>query len=437
MRDAKWSRIMTLRRSVFVACAGIVLMVAVANSRAMMTDGGRKEAGSAAVAQVAVTQVAVTQAAARAAPNRAGFADIVDAVKPAVIGVRVSLPVGLDDEDSEESLNRFLYEFGAPKKTPRKTPDSQGAPEGRRGPSARAVLVSQGAGFFISADGYAVTNNRLLGNSKTVEIRTDDDKMLVANVVGNDAKSDLALLKVDGRSDFPHVKFTDTAPRVGDWALAVGNSFGLGSTVTAGIVSARGRDIGPDAYDDLLQIDAPLNQGSAGGPTFDVNGEVVGVNTVIFSPSGGSVGIAFAVPADEASKVASQLQRKGTVTRGWIGLQVQVITPEVADGLGLGEAKGVLATEPQAGGPADKAGIKPGDIVASVDNKPIADTREFIKRIGETPPGTSVDLTIVRNGREQRVAVALGEFPKQDTRGFVNEPDIGPTAEPSKSSRNL
>jgi serine protease Do len=426
MRDAKW-KIMTLRRSAFVVCAGVALMVAAANSRAIMpgNDQGNVQKEAAAVPQVA----------ARAAPNPVGFADIVDAVKPAVIGVRVSLPVGLNDED-EESLDRFLYEFAPPKKAPE---DSQGAPEGRRGQSGRAVLVSQGAGFFISADGYAVTNNHLVGKSKTAEIRTDDDKTLVANVVGGDPKSDVALLKVDGRNDFPHVKFADRAPRVGDWALAVGNPFGLGSTVTAGIVSARGRDIGPDAYDDLLQLDAPVNQGSSGGPAINVNGEVIGVNTAIYSPSGGSVGIAFAVPADEVRKVVSQLQSKGTVTRGWIGLQVQVITPEVADGLGLGELKGALATEPQAGGPADKAGIKPGDIIASIDNKPIADTREFIKRIGETPPGTSIDLMIVRNGREQRVAVALGEFPKQETRGSENEPEpgIGPAAEPSKSSKNL
>jgi serine protease Do len=421
MREAKWPRIMTLRRSAFIVCAGIVLIVAAVNSRAIISSSGRNGTAPASAAL-----------AAGMAPNRASFADIVATVKPAVIGVRVSRPVGLDD-DNDESLDRFLYEFAPPKKTPEDLP---GAPQGR-GQSGRAVLVSQGAGFFISADGYAVTNNHLLGNSKTVEILTDDDKTLAANVVGNDPRSNLALLKVDGRNDFPHVRFAERAPRVGDWALAVGNPFGLGSSVTAGIVSARGRDIGPDAYDDLLQLDAPVNQGSSGGPAFDVNGEVVGVNTAIYSPSGGSVGIAFAVPADEVRKVVSQLQRKGTVTRGWIGLQVQVITPEVADGLGLGEPKGALATEPQAGGPADKAGIRPGDIITSIDNKPIADTREFIRRIGETPPGTSVDLTIMRNGQEKRIAVALGEFPKQAARASGPEPGIGMAPEPSKSSKNL
>jgi serine protease Do len=283
-----------------------------------------------------------------------------------------------------------------------------------------------------------VTNHRLLANSKTAEIRTDDDRTLVANVVGSDPKSDLALLKVDGRSDLPHVRFADKAPRVGDWALAIGNSLGLGSAATAGIVSARGRDIGPDAYDELLQIDAPVNQGSAGSPTFDVNGEVVGVNTAIFSPTGGSVGIAFAVPADEAKKVIAQLQSKGRVTRGWIGLQVQAITPDIADGLGLAEPKGALAAEAQEGGPADQAGIKPGDIITSLDNKPIVDTHAFIKRVGETPPGTSVDLTIMRNGQERRIVVALGEFPKQDeTHGSKAEPDMDPSPEPSKSSKSL
>jgi len=430
MPDVKRPRIMTLRRSALLACAVIALVAAV-NSRAIIPDHGQKEAASAAV-----SNVAASNAAARAVPHLAGFADIVDSVKPAVIGVRVSLSADLSgDDDQNLSFDRFRRKFGSPQETPDDAPQS--APDGRHGQSARAVLVSQGSGFFISADGYAVTNHRLVGNSKTAEIRTDDDKALVANVVGSDPKSDLALLKVDGRSDLPHVRFTDKAPRVGDWALAIGNSLGLGSAATAGIVSARGRDIGPDAYDDLLQIDAPVNQGSAGSPTFDVNGEVVGINTAIFSPSGGSVGIAFAVPADEAKKVIAQLQNKGRVTRGWIGLQVQVITPEIADGLGSGEPKGALATEPQAGGPADKAGIKPGDIITSVGDKPIADTREFIRRIGETPPGTSVDLTIMRDGQEKRITVALGEFPQQETRGSEQEPDAGATPEPSKSSKSL
>lgn len=427
MPDVNRPRIMTLRRSALLMCAPVALVIAV-NSRAIMPDHGRKEAAAA-------SNVAASSATARAAPNLTGFADIVDTVKPAVIAVRVLLPAHLSgDDDGELSFDDFRRKFGSPQDAP---DDSQSAPKGRRGQSERAVLVSQGSGFFISADGYAVTNHRLVGNSKTAEIRTDDDKTLAANVVGSDPKSDLALLKVDGRSDLPHVRFTDKAPRVGDWALAIGNSLGLGSAATAGIVSARGRDIGPEAYDDLLQIDAPVNQGSAGSPTFDVNGEVVGVNTAIFSPTGGSVGIAFAVPADEAKRVIAQLQSKGTVTRGWIGLQVQVITPEIADGLGLGEPKGALAAESQAGSPADKAGIKPGDIITTIDNKPIADTHEFVKRIGETPPGTSVNLTIMRDGQEKRMAVALGEFPKQETRGAEPEPDRDPIPEPSKSSKNL
>jgi serine protease Do len=417
----------TLRRSAFLVCAGIALVVA-ANSRAFMPDTGQKNAGSGAVSTVA----------AKAASSPTGFADMVDTVKPAVIGVRVSRRFdssGSSGADSEDSpLNRFLQEFGEPKETP---DDAPGAAEGQRGPSGRAVLVSQGAGFFISADGYAVTNNHLVGDSKTAEIRTDDDRTLTANVVGSDPKSDLALLKVDGRSDFPHVKFADRAPRVGDWALAVGNPFGLGSTVTAGIVSARGRDIGPDTYEDLLQLDAPVNQGSSGGPSFDVNGNVIGVNTAIFSPSGGSVGIAFAIPADEVRKVIAQLRSKGSVTRGWMGLQVQVITPDIADGLGLGELKGALATAPQAGSPADKAGIKPGDVITSIDNRPIADTREFIKRIGETPPGTSVDLTILRDGQQRRVAVALGEYPRQQGQRSDTEPDLGAIPEGANASKSL
>ena len=202
-----------------------------------------------------------------------------------------------------------------------------------------------------------MTNNHVVDKAKAVEITTDDGKTYDAKVIGTDPRTDLALIKVDGRSDFPFVKLAETSPRIGDWVVAVGNPFGLGGTVTAGIVSARGRDIGSGPYDDYIQIDAPVNKGNSGGPTFDMEGNVIGVNTAIFSPSGGSVGIAFDIPAETVKTVVAQLKDKGFVSRGWIGVQIQSVTSDIAEGLGLKGTEGALVAEPQADSPAAKAGI--------------------------------------------------------------------------------
>ena len=254
-----------------------------------------------------------------------------------------------------------------------------GQPDDETAPALRGQLTRQGAGFFISPDGYAVTNNHVVDGVKTVEVTTDDGKTHTARVIGTDERTDIALIKVDGRSDFPAAKFSARIPRVGDWVLAVGNPFGLGGTVTAGIVSARGRDIGAGPYDDFLQIDAPVNQGNSGGPTFDVEGNVIGVNTAIVSPSGGSVGIGFAIPAETVKSVIAQLKDKGKVTRGWIGVQIQSITPEIAENLGLSDARGAIVAEPEPGGPAKRAGIDAGDIITAVNGKHIADSRELAR----------------------------------------------------------
>ena len=234
--------------------------------------------------------------------------------------------MSLDDNDGQTQpgapFDRFFRQFdfrrfgmpdGMPNTMPRNRPAN-----------------AEGSGFFISADGYAVTNNHVVDHAKSVQITTDDGSIYTAKVVGTDQKTDLALIKVDGKTDFPFAKFADKAPAVGDWVVAVGNPFGLGGTVTAGIVSARGRDIGAGPYDDYLQIDAPINKGNSGGPAFDVEGNVIGVNTAIYSPSGGSIGIAFDIPADTAKRVAEQLKSKGVVNRGWIGVMVQPVTAEIA-----------------------------------------------------------------------------------------------------------
>jgi serine protease Do len=359
-----------------------------------------------------------------------GFADIVAKVKPAVISVRVKIDrpanssFGGGDDQLPPGFEHFFRRFGMP------LPG-----EGHQ------VITGQGSGFFISADGYAVTNNHVVQNAETVRVTTDDGKVYDAKVIGTDSRTDLALIKVNGK-EFPYVKLADTAPRVGDWVLAVGNPFGLGGTVTAGIVSARGRDIGAGPYDDFIQIDAPVNKGNSGGPTFDVDGNVIGVNTAIFSPSGGSVGIAFAIPSDTVRSVITQLREKGSVTRGWIGVQIQPVTPEIADSIGMKKATGALVSEPQANSPASKAGIESGDVITSVDGNAVADARDLARRIGTMAPGSSVKLGLIHKGQEKTVTLTLGTLPnerqaanQEDQHAAPDEmPKLGLTLAPAKDA---
>jgi serine protease Do len=280
-------------------------------------------------------------------------------------------------------------------------------------PRGRNFTMGQGSGFFMSADGYAVTNSHVVDKAESVEVMTDDGKIYSAKVIGTDPKTDLALIKVDGRSDFRFVNFADRTSRIGDWVLAVGNPYGLGGTVTAGIVSARGRDIGAGPYDDFIQIDAPVNKGNSGGPTFDIDGNVIGVNTAIFSPSGGSVGIAFAVPADTVKSVIAQLKAKGAVTRGWLGVQIQPVTAEIADSLGLRKAEGTLVAEPQSGSPAAEAGILAGDVITSLNGETIKDARDLTRKIGAMAPGSTVKLGTLRKGDMRTLSLTLGEVPQE------------------------
>src|ERR1700716_989994 len=344
----------------------------------------------------------------------AGFADIVERVKPSVISVKVNIneKVAKDDSSGNDAslfqpgspMERFFRRFGGPDGLP---PGMRGGPRGGRG-----AVTGQGSGFFISADGYAVTNNHVVDGADKVEVTTDDGKTYTAMVIGTDPRTDVALIKVEGGSDFPFAKLSEGKARIGDWVLAVGNPFGLGGTVTAGIVSASGRDIGSGPYDDFIQIDAPVNKGNSGGPAFNMQGEVVGVNTAIYSPSGGSVGIAFSIPASTVKSVIAQLKDKGTVSRGWIGVQVQPVTQDIADSMGLKQTEGALVADPQKDGPAAKAGVDSGDIITAVNGQSIKDARELARVIGSFAPGSAVKLDILRNGKSKVVNLTLGQLPK-------------------------
>jgi serine protease Do len=355
----------------------------------------------------------------------ASFADVVDRVKGAVVSVKVKIDqskASFDGDDSQSQpmpnfpkggpMERFFRQFG-----------ERGFGErGGQDHDQPRMAMAQGSGFFISADGYVVTNNHVVEHAKDVMITTSDGKTIPARVVGTDPKTDLALLKATEGGDYPFVSFASQAPRVGDWVIAVGNPFGLGGTVTAGIVSARGRDIGSGPYDDFLQIDAPVNHGNSGGPTFNANGEVVGVNTAIFSPSGGSVGIGFAVASDAARGVIQSLKEDGKVARGWLGVQIQPVTQDIADSMGLKESKGALVDKAEKDSPAAAAGLKDGDVIMSVNGEAVADSHDLARKIAALGPKKEADLSIIRNGSTQTMKVMLGAM-QDDKQAKADTPE--------------
>ena len=342
----------------------------------------------------------------------AGFADLVAKVKPAVISVRVQMDESSNASDlssNKENLPPFMQ--GSPFEKFFRQYGFNETPGGKI--QRHEIITGVGSGFFISSDGYAVTNNHVVDHAKSVKVTTDDGSTYTAKVIGTDAKTDLALIKVNGKSDFTYVKFEDSTPRVGDWVVAVGDPFGLGGTVTAGIVSAKGRDIGSNPYDNYIQIDAPINKGNSGGPAFDMTGNVIGVNTAIYSPSGGSVGIGFDIPAPTAKMVVAQLKDKGSVTRGWLGVQIQPVTKGIADSLGLKKAEGAMVDEPQNESPAAKAGVQSGDIITALNGTAIKDSRDLAQKIAMLAPGNSAKLDILRKGESKTITVTLGKMPNE------------------------
>ncbi|MBS0411090.1 MAG: Do family serine endopeptidase [Proteobacteria bacterium] len=352
--------------------------------------------------------------AASGPPGRRSFADIVQAVAPAVVSIDVESRTD-PSEVAFQGEGPFTFQFHA--RPGARTPDNPFGFDFRRTfPQAPdgALQKASGSGFFISADGYIVTNNHVIRGARKITVRTKDGRPLKATLVGHDPATDLAVIKVEGH-DFPFVSFEDRAkPRVGDWIVAVGNPFGLGGTATAGIVSALDRpNVSGSNYVDFMQIDAPINRGNSGGPTFDVNGRVVGVNTAIFSPSGGSVGIGFDIPADVAARVSRQLIADGKVMRGYIGATVQAVTPDIADSLGLANTKGALIAEVAPGGPSDKAGLKSGDLVTGIDGRPVASATDLTRQVAMIHPGDVAQLQLRRDGRTRVVSLRSGARPSE------------------------
>lgn len=278
---------------------------------------------------------------------------------------------------------------------------------GPRGDQPRHV-TSLGSGFIIDPSGYIVTNNHVIEDSEIITVILQDGISLPAKVVGRDTKTDLALLKVTAKNPLPATRFGDSdKARIGDWVMAIGDPFGIGSTVTAGIVSARNRNINNGPYDDFIQTDAPINRGNSGGPLFDMDGNVIGINSAIFSPSGGSVGIGFAIPSNLARQVIGQLRQFGTARRGWIGVRIQTVTPEIAEGLGLASTKGALVAGVTGDGPAAKAGLRNGDLITGFDGKPVGDDRALPRIVADTPINKTVNVDLLRRGQKQVVRITV------------------------------
>jgi len=349
-------------------------------------------------------------AQARGAPD--SFADLAEALSPTVVNISTSQMLKRPKSDvptpqfpEGSPLEEFFKEFM------------------ERDQNAPRRVTSLGSGFVFDPSGYIVTNNHVIEGADQITVNFNDGSSLPADIVGRDSKTDLALLRVKPKTALTAARFgnSETA-RVGDWVIAIGNPFGLGGSVTAGIVSARNRDIAAGPYDDFIQTDAPINRGNSGGPLFNMDGEVIGVNSAIYSPTGGSVGIGFAIPSSLARDVIAQLRRFGETRRGWLGVRIQEVTEEIAESLGLAQAKGALIAGLTEGGPAAKAGMQNGDLVVLFDGKAVADSRALPRMVADTPVGKAVAVEVVRKGQRRSFMVTLGRLEEADEKVAAAEP---------------
>jgi serine protease Do len=351
-----------------------------------------------------------------AADGTLSFADLVERVSPSVVSVLVEREI--KGPQIPNQLEQFFnFRFGDPNADPNANPNPN-----RQFESEPRRMQAEGSGFFINKDGYIVTNNHVVEGADEVRVRLSDGEEVKAEIIGTDPLTDLAVLKVKPRANQPYVEFADDVKlRVGDWVVAVGNPFGLGGTVTSGIVSAIGGQDRENQYIDFIQIDAPINRGNSGGPTFDLKGRVVGVNSAIYSPNGGSVGIGFAIPARAAKETVAQLIANGSVTRGWLGIQLQEVTTELAAALGMKERTGVLVAEVLDGAPAQKAGLQDGDVILDIGDDDVDGTNELSRLVAAYAPGETVRVKILRDGRERNISVKLGQR-EGDQVADANEP---------------
>jgi serine protease Do len=369
----------------------------------------------AALLVVASASLAPGPAAARAAPE--SFADLAAKLLPSV--VNISTTQTMKTEHGREHAGPEIPQFppGSPFEEFFKDFFEHGMPKSGRPEAQPRKATSLGSGFIIDQTGYVVTNNHVIADADEITVILHDDTNLKAELVGRDTKTDIALLKVKTDKPLSAANWGDSdAARVGDWVLAIGNPFGLGGSVTAGILSARQRDINSGPYDDFLQTDASINRGNSGGPMFNMDGQVIGINTAIYSPSGGSIGIGFAIPSALARAVVSELENESdhNVHRGWLGVRIQAVTDEIAESLGLDKAKGALIASVSENGPAQSAGIQAGDVVLSFDGREVTDMRRLPRLVAETPVGKSVPVTVWRKRKENPVQVTVGRLEEND-----------------------
>jgi serine protease Do len=347
------------------------------------------------------------------------FANLIERVRPAVVSISVRQRPDAAQAPAIEGLPPGFEEF------------FRGRP-GRPGPAP----TSLGSGFFVDQSGTIVTNHHVIEGAEEITVRTSDGRDIQADLIGSDEATDIAVLRVRGGGRFPYVTFDDASHvRVGDWVVAVGNPFGLDGTATAGIVSAMGRtDAGSSAYVDYMQIDAPINRGNSGGPTFDLAGNVIGVNSAIFSPTGGNVGIGFAIPANTANSIVQQILSNGRVTRGWIGVSIQPLDEDIARSLGLEEARGALVASVTPDGPAARAGIQQGDVILTFAGQRIENSRDLTQRVGATAIGANSRVEILRSGQRRTLNLRLGERPSEQTLAAAN-PTPNATPEPEQEQQ--
>jgi serine protease Do len=390
-----------LRRTAIASGAAVVLFAGFAGAPLLLRGASAQEINPSAVAPPSGAPMS--------------FADLIERVRPAVVSISVRQRPDAATGQSLEGLPPGFEEF------------FRGRP-GRPGPAP----TSLGSGFFIDQSGVVVTNHHVIEGAEEITIRTSDGRDVQADIVGSDEATDIAVLRVRGGGRYQYVTFDDASHvRVGDWVVAVGNPFGLDGTATAGIVSAMGRrDAGSSAYVDYMQIDAPINRGNSGGPTFDLNGNVIGVNSAIFSPTGGNVGIGFAIPANTANGIVRQLLASGRVTRGWIGVSIQPLDDDIARSLGLEEAQGALVASVVPDGPAARAGIQQGDVILTFDGNRIEDSRDLTQRVGATAIGANSRIEILRNGQRRNLTMRLLERPSEQQLLASATPTPNETPEP-------